>query len=180
MSIQNTRDHYGAVSRALHWLIALLVIIMLSVGFFMDDFPKAYKPTVYMLHKSTGLLILALMCIRVVWTLTNKIPELPTTIPRWQAVLAKLAHVTLYILLLAMPISGLLMSVASNRLPTFYGLFTVTVPGVPQSKALASFMNSSHEIIAWILLVIVAIHILAVLRHVFIEKDGLLHRMLAK
>lgn len=180
MSIKNTTDHYGAVSRGLHWLIALLVIIMLCIGFFMGDFPKAYKPTVYMLHKSTGLLILGLMFLRVLWTLTNKIPDLPTSIPKWQAVLAKLAHVSLYILLLAMPISGLLMSVASNRLPSFYGLFTVTVPGVPQSKPLASFMNSSHEIIAWILLSFVVIHILAVLRHVFIQKDGLLNRMLAK
>lgn len=180
MSIHNTSDHYGAVSRGLHWLIALLVIIMLSVGFFMDDFSKAMKPTVYMLHKSTGLLILLLMCIRLGWAITNKMPELPTSIPRWQAVLAKLAHITLYILLFAMPISGLVMSVAANRLPTFYGLFTVTLPGVPQSKSLASFMNSTHEVIAWILLTVVVLHILAVLRHVFIEKDGLLNRMLSQ
>lgn len=178
MSIYNTKDHYGSISRALHWLIALLVIVMLGFGFFMGDFPKAYKPTVYMLHKSTGLLILFLMSIRLIWTLFNRSPDLPTNIPKWQAISARLAHICLYVILFAMPITGLVMSVAANKLPTFYGLFTVTIPGLQPNKALASLMNSSHEIIAWILLSFVFLHILAVLKHVFIEKDNLLKRMM--
>jgi cytochrome b561 len=151
---------------------------MLSISFFMGDFPKSYKPTVYMLHKSTGLLILFLMAIRLVWTFCSIKPALPTSVPKWQAYAARLGHYGLYILLFAMPITGLTMSVASNRLPTFYGLFTVTIPGLAKSKALASFMNSSHEVIAWILLTFVVIHILAVIKHMVINKDGLIRRMM--
>jgi cytochrome b561 len=178
MGIRNTEDSYGSVSKFFHWFIALLVIGMLSFGFFMDTLPKAYKPPVYFFHKSTGLLILLLVVSRVVWTLGNKKPTLPTSIPHWQALGAKFGHFLLYLLLLAMPATGLLMSVASNRLPSFYGLFTVTVPGVPISKPLSSLMNQSHGIIAWIFIFLITGHVLAALRHHYIVKDDILKRMM--
>ena len=176
--LKNTADRYGSLSRFFHWAIALIIIPMLAFGPFMDDLPKAYKPTVYFMHKSFGLTVLLLVMLRLVWTLTNKAPALPTSIPAWQAYMAKLGHWFLYLLMLAMPITGLLMSVAANRLPSFFGLFTVTVPGVPISKPLAKLMNTSHGIIGWTLVAIISLHIIAALRHHYVLKDDVLKRML--
>lgn len=180
MSIKKSPTRYGALSQFFHWFVALLVIVMLSLSFFMGDVPKAYKPTVYFLHKSTGLLVLAMMVLRVIWSLCCRMPALPQSVPTWQAVLARLGHYCLYLFLFIMPLSGLIMSVASNRLPSFYGLFTVTIPGIPESKPLASFMNSTHEVIAWVLIVLILLHLSAVFVHTVIEKNNLIKRMLPK
>ncbi len=70
------------------------------------------------------------------------------------------------------------MSVASNRLPSFYGLFTVTLPGIPQSKVLAQCMNASHKWIAWTLIALVSLHVLGAFYHLLIKRDGVMRRML--
>lgn len=179
MSIKNTATHYGVISKLFHWVMATIVILMLSFSFFLGDLPDSYKGTAYMLHKSTGLLVLFLLILRIVWKLSNKLPEQPKTMPKWQVNLALGAHSSMYLLLLLMPLSGLFMSLASNRLPSFYGLFTVSIPGFPQSKTLGSVMNSSHKAFAWVLITLILFHLLGVIYHTVVKKDGVLRRMLS-
>src|SRR3990167_4733132 len=97
MPIFNTTDTYGSVSKFLHWIIALLVICMLAFGFFMDDIPKEYKGLVYNIHKLTGLAILLLMLLRVLWGLMNARPiSLGTHIlERW---VERTVHLALYVI----------------------------------------------------------------------------------
>lgn len=178
MILKNTKDRYGAVSQCLHWLIALLVIVMLCVGFFLEDMPSAYKGTAYMLHKSTGLLIFALIVVKLLWRFVSPSPDYARGLPRWQQILSTAMHHSLTLLLIVMPLSGFMMSVASNRLPSFYGLFTVTLPGIPQSKALAMCMNASHQFIAWVLIGFVSLHVLGALYHLLIKRDQVMRRML--
>jgi len=178
LSIKNTASNYGVISQLFHWVMAIIVIMMLSFSFFLGDLPDSYKGTAYMLHKSTGLLILFLLVLRIGWKLMNKTPEPPKTMVKWQANLAQGAHSSLYLLLLLMPLTGLFMSLASNRLPTFYGLFTVSIPGFPQSKTLGSIMNTSHKAFAWVLITLIAMHLVGVIYHTAIKKDGVLRRML--
>lgn len=169
---------YSKSYKALHWLIAIVVIGMLSGSFFLGDLPNAMKGTAYMLHKSTGLVILALMLCRLVWIHISGKPDLPDSIPAWQRAASHLVHYGFYLFLLLMPLSGWIMSTASDKNPDFFGMFIAKFPGVPVDKQLAGFMNQTHETIAWILIALVILHIGAALKHYFINKDDVLQRML--
>lgn len=181
MGLKNTENTYGLVSRTLHWLTAILVIGMLIGGFFMDDFDKSLKPTLYMIHKSIGLLIFSLLIIRLVWNVTTGLPGYEKSLTRAEQKLSTAGHHVLYLLLVVMPLTGLFMSVASKHYPSFFGLFTIeSLPGIPQTERFAEWMNESHEVIAWIFIVFVLLHIAAVLKHKFILKNTVIDRMLGR
>lgn len=177
MSILNTESSYGVVSRVLHWTTAVIVVGMLLFSFFLDDLPKHLKPTAYMLHKSFGLTVFALVLFRIVWHFYSSVPKPSNVLSTMEQRLAKGGHHLLYLLLLAMPMTGLAMSVASKRYPTFFELFTVTLPGIPQTKAFSKLMNQSHKLLAWFMVFMVIGHIGAALHHKFIKKNGVFERM---
>lgn len=180
MGIKNTKETYGAISKTIHWITAILVIGMLVGGFFMDGFDKTLKPTIYMLHKSFGLLILALVICRLIWNVSTGMPGYEESLSRVEQKISTAGHHLLYLLLFIMPLTGLFMSVASKRYPSFFEIFTIgALPGIPQTKAFAALMNSSHEVIAWIFIAFVALHIAAACKHHFILKNGVMNRMLA-
>lgn len=165
---------YSSVSKTLHWVIAIVVIAMLSIGFFLDDLPDQIKPFAYMLHKSTGLTILVLMIVRFIWVHVSGKPALPDSVPGWEKILSRFVQYGFYILLIAMPLSGWIMSVAAKRPPVYFGLFEVDFPGVEPSKSLAEYMAEWHEIIAWLLVVFIILHVAGALKHHFIDKDNVL------
>jgi cytochrome b561 len=168
---------YSNPSKFFHWIIALLVILMLSLSFYLDDVAKQYQVQAYMIHKSFGLTILALMLIRILWIVKRGKPPLPATVPLWQQRLARLIQYSLYILLIIMPLSGLILSVAAGRSPSFFGLFTVTLP-IPASDITAGIFGQVHLIVAWILILLISLHILGALKHYFIDRDEVLQAML--
>ena len=178
MPIRNTQDHYGSVVKSFHWLIALLVIAMLIIGVSMGYIDnKALRSEVYAFHKSLGLTILGLMILRLFWRLGNPTPSLPSHLPAWQRFGARFSHVLLYLTIILMPISGICMSTAAGYPPKFFGLFTVAAP-ISKSKAISSFFADMHEVLAWIIVALLVVHILAALKHHFIHKDHVLRRML--
>jgi cytochrome b561 len=169
--------HYTRTAIALHWLIALCVAGLLAAGFYMTGLKiSPVKLQIYMLHKSLGLSVLALMLVRIVWRLTHTPPALPTFVPRWQRTVSAITHALLYVLLLAMPISGWLMNSASG-FPT--KLFSV-LP-LPQliARDADTFVRwqTVHAYLAYCLLALVALHIIAALKHALIDRDGILRRM---
>jgi cytochrome b561 len=168
---------YSRESKVLHWLIAVIVIMMLSLSFFLDDLPDQYRSTAFMLHKSLGLTVLFLMYVRILTIWLSGKPPLPDSVPLIEKMASRSLHYSFYILLIAMPLSGWIMSVAANRVPTFFGLFRLPLPIEP-NKVLASFMKEAHEIMAWILVGMVILHVLAALKHHFINKNNVLKRML--
>ena len=175
---RNTATGFGLISRVLHGLIATLVIIMLAVGTIMGDLAnKDLKGQIFFLHKSTGLVVLSLGILFIIWSLFNTKPGYPSNMSVLQRKIAKSVHGLLYLLLLAMPFSGWIMSTAAGKSPTFYGLFVVPLPGIPQSKPLASFFAELHEIFAWSLFALICLHVLGALKHHFIDKDNILVRM---
>lgn len=176
--LKNTRNQYGSVSKIFHWGIFILVTIMLLCGFFMEDMPESIKSTTYMLHKSTGILILSLMLFRLFWRWMNITPALPETMPTALKFVATFVHALLYLVLLAMPISGWIMSTASGRLPAFYGLVTMPFPGIGLNEAFAHSAAEIHEILAYILIILIVGHVLAALKHHFVDKDDILKRMI--
>lgn len=177
--MKSSVDSYSLGSKIIHWLSAFIVICMLSLSFFLSDVPDPYKPTAYMMHKSFGLTVLLLIVLRIVWLIRHGRPDLPTSVARWQKRLARSVQITLYALLFAMPMSGLIMSVAAKKPPTFFGLFYVSLPIEP-NQSLAKFMSEIHTLIAWALIALILLHLLGVLKHYFIDKDRVLHSMLPK
>lgn len=169
---------YSQGSKILHWIIAVLVILMLAVSFFLEDVPETYIGTAYMLHKSLGLTVLALMLIRLYWIVRFGKPPLPTSAPAWERILSRAVQWSFYVLLIIQPISGWVLSAAADRMPTFFGLFKVPTLGIAPNESLDHVSKFVHEKIAWLLVFLVFLHLCGALKHHFINKDGVLRRML--
>lgn len=176
--LKNTETTYGSVSKAFHWGIFILVALMLICGFFMEDLPESMQGMTYMLHKSTGLLILGLMVLRLIWHWMNQVPLFPSAMSSAQRFVARFVHWLFYIILLAMPLDGWIMSTAAGRIPTFYGLVSLPFPGIVPNKELANTLADLHEILAYVLLFLILGHTLAALKHHYVDKDNILLRMM--
>ncbi len=178
MSVKNTVYSYGSVAKLLHWLIALTIFFMLAVGFVMTDMkpsPDMFK--LYNIHKSTGMILLALVCVRVAWKAVNIQPVLPPSIPKFERILAHLGHFALYVLMFAMPLTGWLMSSAAGFSVSVFGWFTAPnlIGAEPGWKGT---LRDAHEAIAWMIIVMVSLHALAALLHHFYYRNNVLRRML--
>lgn len=178
MSLKNTSTSYGSVAHFFHWLIFLLVLIMVPVGFTMGNISdKALRGEVVNIHKLIGVLILLLMLLRLLWALMNVKPSLPFQTPTWQRMAERTMHIALYLGLIIMPLSGLIGAVAAGHPPRL-GDLSIKLP-IAQNKTLAEFaFDFVHKPLAWILIVLISIHILAALYHHFIKRDDVLRRML--
>ena len=171
---------YTKTSKWLHWIVAVIVLLMLSGSFFLSDIAEHYQSMAYMLHKSTGLTVLLLMLVRLTWIIHTGKPALPSSVSMWERSLSRFVQFSLYVFLIAMPLCGWVMSVAANRVPVYFGLFKLPLYGIPVNKALSEFMAQSHTTIAWILIALITLHIAGSLKHYFIDKDNVLNRMLGK
>lgn len=178
MPLKNSENQYGSVTKSFHWVMALLIFCLLLVGFFMGDLPlNATKLQVYNLHKSFGISVLALAFCRLCWHMISKKPGFIGSLKPWEKKLAAAIHVFLYTLMFAMPLSGWMLSSAAGRPVSFFGLFTL--PNLlAANKELAETFKEVHETIAWLIIVTVALHALAALKHHFLDKDQSLRRML--
>lgn len=176
--IRNDERRWGAVAQALHWLMAVLVIVMLGLGWYMNDLPQGpHQLQMFRLHASLGLTVLALVVIRLCWRLVNRRPAYPPHMRRWERAAAKTTHFLFYALLLIQPAIGYLQSNAANFPLVVWGVLplpALLAPNEPLAETLIGF----HGFIANILGALVLLHIAAALRHHFWLKDDVLRRML--
>ena len=181
MSLRNTAERWGPVSQLLHWLIVVLLLVLSTVGLLLDSLPVSPKYFwVFDLHKSTGLTLLALVLLRLGWRLYAGAPRpLPGT-PTWQSRLAGATHGLLYLLILAMPLSGWLYDSASGLRPLrWYG--TVEVPKLTApDPTLRELGHTAHEWLFWVLLALVIAHVGAAFYHHLFLNDATLRRMLPR
>ncbi|OGV43710.1 MAG: cytochrome B [Legionellales bacterium RIFCSPHIGHO2_12_FULL_42_9] len=168
---------YSPGSKLFHWLIALIVLTMLSGSFFLNDLPLTIQATAIMFHKSFGLTVLLFMILRSFWIIYRGKPALPPTVARWERALSHAVQYSLYLLLFLMPICGWVMSVAADKTPSYFGLFKVPLPFIAHSKPLAQWMFAAHQTIAWIIITLLFLHISGALKHYFIDRDKVLQRM---
>lgn len=181
MTLKNTADRWGPVSQAFHWIIVLLILGLAIVGLTMGELPKTPKYFwVYTAHKSTGLLVLALVIARLGWRWYAGKPEPVPGTPTWQERIATVTHWLLYGLILLMPVSGWLYDSASGLRPfRWYGLFDVPKLS-PPDEALRNLSHEVHEWGFWVLLALVAAHAGAAFYHHYFQRDATLTRMLPR
>ena len=171
---------YSNIAIVLHWVIAALVVTLVVLGFYMTGLPRNTADRAYFvnLHKSLGVLTLVLVVVRAGWRLSHKPPPLPASTPAWQQRGAALSHGLLYAAMLLQPVTGYLMS--------SFGKFGVRFFGVPLPVAcwpdplLRGWFANAHRAIAFVLISLVAIHVMAAAGHGLLARDGVLQRMLPR
>lgn len=188
MTAPSQPTRYTKVAIILHWLIAAMLVSLVFVGWWMEDLSAAARAgevsfdqvrAVYNWHKTAGILVLVLSLARLGWRFTHPVPALPATMKPWEALAARAAHIGFYVVMLGMPLIGWAM-VSNSSLPTrLFNLEGVNLPGlpVPDSEALQDILGSAHSAGGWVILVLLALHAGAALKHHFLDRDGVLNRM---
>lgn len=171
-------DRYHPVSVVLHWLVALLALAQITLGWSMLEIPKApagLRAGWFNLHKSIGLSIGVLMLLRLTWRLRHPAPPLPLTLPPWQRKAAAMSHVLLYACLILQPVWGYLGS-SFTRYPIQY--FGITLPHWGwDSPALKDLFSALHFGTASLLTAVIVLHIAAALKHLLLDRDQVFQRM---
>lgn len=170
--------HYTAPAKALHWLMALLLGGLLGLGFYMADLPLSpEKIQLFSWHKWAGVTLFALVWLRLFWRLMRRPPAYPDSMTPLQKAAAHGGHFALYALMLAIPVSGWLMSSAKGVQTVWFGV--LPLPDLlSRDKALGHQLEALHSALAVGLMVLVGVHIAAALYHYRVLKDDILQRML--
>ena len=171
---------YQAYTRSaifLHWFMALALAANFILGLTMSDLPLSpQKLQFYSWHKWAGITLLGLVTLRLIWRVIKRPPELLPA-PLWQQRAAKISHVLLYGLMFAIPLSGWLMSSAGGFTVSYLGV--LPLPDlVGKDKELFETLKEVHETLNFILLGLVILHVLAALKHHFVDRDASLRRIL--
>lgn len=169
-------DRYSPVARALHWIMAILILFNLFLGFAHDALPREWK--VMPVHKSIGLTVLALTVARILWRFTRRAPPLPAGMPAWERGTAHLTHFAFYAFMLIVPLSGWIMTSAGDRPLNWFFLFDVPKFAVAKGDAIVGISGEAHELLAFAWAALLILHALAAVRHHVILKDGVLRRMI--
>jgi len=194
------QNQYTKTAIVLHWLIGIGILAMFGLGWFMADIPKdqpkimsfdlfdldLYSWNVatemtprtfyFNLHKSVGITLLGLIVFRLLWRITHRPPALLDTLTATEKKIATSGHHLLYLLMFALPITGLVMAINSKF---EYGVkwFGISLMNGLDNKAIRESFVDVHEVVGIIMLVVIGIHVLGALKHKFIDKDGTMNRM---
>lgn len=169
-------ERYGNPAIFLHWILALLITFLVGLGWYMMSVEEdPGSGWLFRLHISIGITAAVLIVLRVYWRVGHVPASLPSSLPIWQARASHYTHKLLYLLLILMPTTGYLGASFSGNAVTYFGIATPT--WASKNDLLKEQFFTIHTWIAWILVVAVAIHVLAALKHLWIDKDGVFQRM---
>jgi len=171
------QERYTRVAVLLHWAMALLVLFLLGLGWYMAELPKGpERAPFFALHKSLGIVAFALAFLRIGWRLSHPAPALPPGVPGWQARIAQATHVGIYLLLFLQPLLGYLSASFTGRAQAFFGL------PLPQwgwqDKALNDLLSDLHGVSAAVLATLIGLHLLGTVLHVRKLGHAFLRRMM--
>jgi len=173
-------ERYTSTAKALHWLMAILFFGLLALGFYMHDLPLSpEKLKLYSWHKWAGVTAFLLVLVRLAWRVTHLPPALPASMPRIMQLAAHAGHFALYALMIAIPLSGWLMSSAKGFQTVWFGV--LPIPDLlDKNKELGDLLAIVHKGLNLLFVAVLAGHIGAALKHHFIDRDDILTRMLPK
>ncbi|WP_049623425.1 cytochrome b [Frateuria defendens] len=176
MSLRSDASRWGAIAKFLHWIMALGILGTGILGLLMTEMkPSMSKISVYALHKSIGLTLLALFLLRLLWRFFDGRPrDLPS--PRWQQLAAHATHGMLYLLIAALPLTGWWFNSAHGYPLQWFKLFNLPALGA-KDEATANLAHALHEYGFWLLLLVLVVHVGAALKHHVFDHDDVLRRM---
>jgi len=169
---------YSRVSILLHWVIGLALLGQIAFGFLLDDIAERGTPAragVVNLHKSFGLVLAALIVVRLAWRIRHRPPGWPNAMPAWQRRAAELGHRALYGCMLGMPLSGYIASNFSRHGIRFFGI--ALRPWGPDLPQVYAVFNGLHVALAFVFCVLIAGHLAAALKHALVDHDAVFQRM---
>ena len=179
------RSRYSTGAIWFHWIVGLLIIGNLAGGLLMGGLLDSADPAqkqlgfqVIQIHKSIGLTVLLLSLLRLGWRLVHPVPPLPDHMTPMERLLARTTHYAFYALMLLMPLTGWAMaSTGKVQFPIlWFGLFEV--PHLPLDRAMGGFFRESHELLGWVTIATLALHVAGALKHHYLDRDDVLARML--
>lgn len=172
-------ERYTRPAILFHWLIALLIVAAFALGLTMVDIPglTPTKLKYFSWHKWMGVTVFGFACLRLLWRLTHRAPPHPDSMPAWQKNAAHALHGLLYVLIFAIPLSGYFYSLASGVPVVYLGVLPLPAFIAPD-PGLKAILKQVHYMLNMVLLGAVSLHLLAALKHHFIDRDGVLKRML--
>lgn len=194
-------QRYTTIAILLHWLIALAIFGMFALGWYMSELPKeapkqmafdlfnwglyqwqlvaeaSPRTFYYNLHKSLGVTLLVLILFRLFWRITHRPPAMLSSYKAWERKLATGAHHLLYLLMIAMPVSGVVMATYSKYGIKWFGIDFIA--GL-DNAAMRDIFKEVHEAVGFLLLLLIVLHIIAALKHKWVDKDSTMERMSLK
>lgn len=183
MGWRNEEDYWGRTARLLHWVIALFIFAAMISGFIIlnlvpeVDWHRTWWQTLMPLHKSFGIIALALSVARVLWAIAERTPRAPESLTPFERVSAKAAHYSLYVLILIVPLTGWASSSAVGAPTRVFDLIPIPFL-VEKTKANADFFYSAHEYLSYLITAIVLAHTGAALWHHFVKRDDVLMKII--
>lgn len=178
MPLRSSKNRWSTVSISLHWLMALLIAALFMLGWMASTWHLSpLKLKLFVWHKSLGLVVLGLVLVRIFWRLIAARPAWPSAMSMLERKLASIAHGLLYLLMVAMPLSGWLINSAANIPFRMFGL--VRIPQlVAADESMRALAETAHLALFWLFVAVLVLHIAAALKHHFVDKDEVLRAML--
>lgn len=172
-----SQQRYSAVAIWLHWTIALLLVANLALGLYHDDFDRAVTAWMMFFHKAIGMTVLLLTLVRIAWRFVRRPPPFDPALKAWEAALARTIHAGFYVLLIAIPLSGWMLSSSSGRATDFFGLFEIAPLPVPRGDDAHDLFEDAHELLGKAMMVLIALHVAGALKHHFQGHRHIIGRM---
>lgn len=171
-------EKYSTPSIALHWILAVALIAQIGLGLWMGDIPKGNPARSYYfnLHKSVGILLFFLIVVRAWWKVGHPAPPLPAAMVGWQRKAATASHHLLYLCMVVMPISGFVGSNFTKYGVKFFGL--QIGPWGWEDKGIYAVFNGLHELCGNVFIALIAVHFVAALKHLLVDRDAVFERMI--
>ncbi len=177
MGLKNTESEYGAIAKALHWLVTIGIFALLYLGIEQSEMERGdAKDYIRFVHGSIATIVLALMTLRIVWRLMNPVPARPSSMPAWQRITSSVVHWGLYLVVFVQLTAGaMVVATGGKGLPVF-GFFSIGLP-VAENRDNHEWWEEIHEFMWRPLAALIVVHILAALYNHFVAKNDVLRRM---
>ena len=179
MTTRNSSTEWGWPAKTFHWLAAVIILVLLAHGWWMTHLtPRPDRLANYAWHSALGYDLLALVTLRLLWRWLNPVPQLPGDLKQWERLAAHVGHVSLYVLMLVVAVSGWMVA-TTFRVAMTKDLFGIDVPPFVTAvdRSTRQWIEETHMVLAYVLAALVAIHVIAALRHHYMKRNDILRRM---
>lgn len=177
--MREARTRYSTVSIVLHWAIFALIFANATIGGWMEDAGPGDKLGHFQMHKSVGITILVMSLFRLGWRVAHPWPAFPDRMATWERILARGTHILFYVLMIGAPLLGWAAASAGGapEVPLYGAIPAPNLP-LPHGGGLSETLGGAHKLLVKVIYVVLAIHVAGALKHHFLDKDEVLHRML--